>query len=50
MPFKKLYKWRDNKGKERTSVGIVLTNDEKQALCRKNLALIAKQKLKEKTT
>lgn len=43
MPFKKIYRWKDNKGKERTSVGIVLTQDEKQALCRKNLAIIAEQ-------
>jgi len=44
MSFKKIYKWKDNRGKDRSSVGIVLTDDEKQALCRKNLALIAQQK------
>jgi hypothetical protein len=44
MSFKKIYKWKDNRGKDRSSVGIVLTDDEKQALCRKNLALVAQQK------
>jgi hypothetical protein len=46
MPYDKLYRWKDNKGKERTSKGIVLTDNEKQDLCRKNLALIAEQKAK----
>ena len=44
MSYSKLYRWKDNKGKERTSKGIVLTQSEKQALCRKNLALIAEQR------
>ena len=40
---KKLYRWKDNKGKARTSVGIVLSPAQQKALCERNLALIAEQ-------
>ena len=39
----RLYRWKDNKGKSRTSVGIVLSQVQQKALCEKNLALIAEQ-------
>lgn len=39
----RIYRWKDNKGKTRTSVGIVLSQAQQRALCEKNLAMIAEQ-------
>ena len=39
----RIYRWKDNKGKTRTSVGIVLSQSQQKALCEKNLAMIAEQ-------
>ena len=40
----RLYRWKDNKGKSRTSVGIVLTQEQQKTLCEQNLALITEQR------
>ena len=40
---KKLYRWKDNKGKERVSVGIELSQEQQKKLCEKNLALVMEQ-------